>query len=108
MAKLMYSEVGGFHNFPDSETPSGWVDGEPIRQAILSAKRMTGTIPETLEAGLELVVSVNEVTPLPEELQIAFFSVVPQPPQDTPKRRPGRPPKNLVMENDLEHSTDDN
>lgn len=72
---LMYSETGGFHNFPDGETPAGWVDGEPIRQALLDAKRLTATIPE-----------------------------VPQPPQDTPKRRPGRPPKNVTpVENGHEH-----
>lgn len=76
--KLLYSEAGGFHNFPDGENPAGWVDGEPIRQAILDAKRMTDTIPAAPEA-----------------------PAAPQPPQDTPKRRPGRPPKTSVVENDL-------
>ena len=41
--KLMYSEVGGFHNFNDDDAESskkeGWVDGEPIRQKLLDAKR---------------------------------------------------------------------
>jgi hypothetical protein len=64
MSKLMYSELGGFAIFPDGEHPKGWVDGEPIRQKLLDAKRETVTLPE----------------------------VAPQPLQDT-KRRPGRPPK---------------
>lgn len=74
---LMYSETGGFHNFPDGEAPAGWVDGEPIRQALLDAKRLTATIPEVPAAPAA------------------------QPhPQDTPKRRPGRPPKTIAVEND--------
>lgn len=64
MSKLMYSESGGFATFPDHESPTGWVDGEPIRQKLLDAKRETATLPE----------------------------VALQPLQDT-KRRPGRPPK---------------
>ena len=39
---LMYSENGGFHNFPDSEVEQakkdGWVDGAPVRAAALAAK----------------------------------------------------------------------
>lgn len=61
----MYSEIGGFHYFPDGKAPAGWVDGEPIRQAILDAKRRKATIPAA-----------------PQETVL---------PQDTPKRRPGRP-----------------
>lgn len=64
MSKLMYSESGGFATFPDHESPTGWVDGEPIRQKLLDAKRETATLTE----------------------------VALQPLQDT-KRRPGRPPK---------------
>lgn len=41
--KLLYSEEGGFHNFSDDEAVAakedGWVDGEPIRQKLLDAKR---------------------------------------------------------------------
>ena len=103
----MYSEAGGYHIFADGEAvPAGWVDGEPIRQRALDAKRVTVTLPETREAGLELVVSVNEVFPVPEALQNAFARVVPQPPQDAPKRRPGRPPKNVAVENDHRNSPD--
>ena len=77
MPKLMYSEAGGFHNFPDGEAPAGWVDGEPIRQALLDAKSTT--------------VTLSEVPAAPAA----------QPhPQDTPKRRPGRPPKTIAVEND--------
>lgn len=40
---LMFSADGGFHNFSDNEVDAakaaGWVDGEPIRQATLAAKR---------------------------------------------------------------------
>jgi hypothetical protein len=83
MTKLMYSEAGGFHYFPDGMAPAGWVDGEPIRQALMSAKALLDAkrVPDIL----------------PE---------VPQPPQDT-KRRPGRPPKNVTpVENGYEHIPD--
>ena len=40
---LLYSEEGGFQNFSDDEATAakkaGWVDGEPIRQKLLDAKR---------------------------------------------------------------------
>ena len=40
---LMYSETGGFCNFNDDDAEAarkiGWVDGEPIRQKLLDAKR---------------------------------------------------------------------
>ena len=40
MSRLMYSEEGGFHEFADGEKiPTGWVDGEPVRQSLLDAKR---------------------------------------------------------------------
>lgn len=83
MPKLMYSEAGGFHNFPDGEQPAGWVDGEPIRQVLLSAKAL-------LDAK-SITVTLSEVPAAPAA----------QPhPQDTPKRRPGRPPKTIAVEND--------
>ena len=41
--KLMYSETGGFCNFNDDDAEAarkiGWVDGEPIRQKLIDAKR---------------------------------------------------------------------
>ncbi len=36
--KLMYKEDGGFHYFNDAESPAGWVDGEPVRKALMDAK----------------------------------------------------------------------
>ena len=51
MSKLMYSESGGFATFPDHESPTGWVDGEPIRQKLLDAKRETATLPEDSKVG---------------------------------------------------------
>ena len=66
----MYSELGGFADFPEGKVPAGWVDGEPVRKALLDAKRESAIIPE----------------------------VTLQHPQDTFKRRPGRPP-NKVVEN---------
>lgn len=78
MSKLMYSEAGGFHIFADGKTvPTGWVDGEPIRQFQMAAKAPA-------------VIAPTAVAP-----------EVPPHPQDTPKRRPGRPPKTSVVENDL-------
>ena len=68
MTKLMYSESGGFATFHDHETPTGWVDGEPIRKAIMDAKMGIAKPVET--------VTIQAVAP-----------------QDTPPRRPGRPPK---------------
>ncbi len=92
MSKLMYSEAGGFRDFTDGElasVPAGWVDGEPIRQALLSAKalldakRITATIPEVPAA-----------------------PAAPPHPQDTHKRRPGRPPKTIAVENDHRYIPD--
>ena len=68
MSKLMFSEEGGFHNFSDGESiPKGWVDGEPVRKALMDAKMGIAKPVET--------VTIQAETP-----------------QDTPKRRPGRPP----------------
>ena len=66
----MYSELGGFADFPEGGAPAGWVDGEPVRKALLDAKRKSAIIPE----------------------------VTSQHPQ-VEKPRLGRPPKNVV-END--------
>lgn len=68
MSKLMYSELGGFAHFREGEAPAGWVDGEPVRKALQDAKAGVAKPVET--------VTIQTVTP-----------------QDTPPRRPGRPPK---------------
>ena len=68
MVKLMYSELGGFANFQEGGAPAGWVDGEPIRKALMDAKMGIAKPVET--------VTIQAVAP-----------------QDTPPRRPGRPPK---------------
>ncbi len=65
---LMYSELGGFANFPEGGAPAGWVDGEPVRKALQDAKAGVAKTVET--------VTIQTVAP-----------------QDTPPRRPGRPPK---------------
>ncbi len=65
---LMYSELGGFANFPEGGAPAGWVDGEPVRKALQDAK-------------MGIAKTVETVT------------IQPETPQDTPPRRPGRPPK---------------
>jgi hypothetical protein len=64
----MYSELGGFANFPEGGAPAGWVDGEPVRKALQDAKAGVAKTVET--------VTIQTVAP-----------------QDTPPRRPGRPPK---------------
>lgn len=68
MSKLMYSELGGFAYFPEGGAPAGWVDGEPIRKALMDAKAGVAKPVET--------VTIQTVAP-----------------QDTPPRRPGRTPK---------------
>ena len=68
MTKLMYSELGGFAHFTEGCAPAGWVDGESIRKAIMDAKKGIAKPVETA--------TIQDVTP-----------------QDTPPRRPGRPPK---------------
>ena len=75
MSKLMYSESGGFHNFPDGESPAGWVDGEPIRKALMDAKMGIAKPVEPIAKPIETV-TIQAVAP-----------------QDTPPRRLGRPPK---------------
>ena len=72
MSKLMFKENGGFHSFSDVDvakaTADGWVDGEPVRKALVDAKMGIAKPVET--------VTIQAATP-----------------QDTPTRRPGRPPK---------------
>ncbi len=65
---LMYSELGGFANFPEGGAPAGWVDGEPVRKALQDAKAGVAKPVET--------VTIQTVAP-----------------QDTPPRRLGRTPK---------------
>ena len=69
MSKLMYSELGGFAHFPEGGAPVGWVDGAPVRKALMDAK--------------------NPPIAKPEEVA----TIKPVAPQDTPPRRLGRPPK---------------
>jgi hypothetical protein len=68
----MYSETGGFCNFNDDDAEAarkiGWVDGEPIRQKLLDAKRKPVAKP----------IETVTITPQPEV-----------------KRSPGRP-RNVV------------
>lgn len=69
MVKLMYSELGGFAHFPEGGAPTGWVDGESIRKALMDAK-------------IGIAKPVETVT------------MTQQSPQDSvEKRRPGRLPK---------------
>ena len=72
MSKLMFKENGGFHSFSDVDvakaTADGWVDGEPVRKALVDAKMGIAKPVET--------VTIQAATP-----------------QDTPPRRLGRPPK---------------
>ncbi len=78
--KLMYKEDGGFHYFGDAENPAGWVDGEPIRKALMDAKNP----PESRQTSATIPPIAK-----PEEV----VTIQPVAPQDT-KRRPGRPFKN--------------
>lgn len=72
---LMYSELGGFAHFPQGGAPAGWVDGEPIRKALMDAKMGIAKPVEPIAKPVETV-TIQTVAP-----------------QDTPPRRPGRPPK---------------
>ena len=65
----MYSELGGFANFPEGGAPAGWVDGEPVRKALQDAKNQ----------------------PIAKPVETVTIQAVA--PQDTPPRRLGRPPK---------------
>jgi hypothetical protein len=71
----MYSETGGFCNFNDDDAEAarkkGWVDGEPIRQKLLDAKRAP-------KAPIAKPVETVTITP-----------------QSEVKRSPGRP-RNVV------------
>ena len=66
---LMYSELGGFANFPEGGAPAGWVDGEPVRKALQDAKAGVAKPVET----------------------VTIQAVAPQ--DSVEKRRPGRTPK---------------
>ncbi len=67
MSKLMYSELGGFAYFKEGGAPAGWVDGEPVRKALMDAKMGIAKPVET--------VTIQPATPQAE------------------KPRLGRPPK---------------
>ena len=73
MSKLMFKENGGFHSFSDVDvakaTADGWVDGEPVRKALQDAKNP------------------------PIAKPVETVTIQAETPQDTPTRRPGRPPK---------------
>ena len=72
---LMYSELGGFAHFPQGGVPAGWVDGEPVRKALMNAKMGIAKPVEPIAKPVETV-TIQAATP-----------------QDTPPRRLGRPPK---------------
>jgi hypothetical protein len=80
--KIMFRE-GGFHNFHDDEVESalkdGWVDGEPIRQALLDAKRKDRAKSDTVT-----------IQPIAKPVEVATIT-----PQPEVKRSPGRP-RNVV------------
>ena len=73
MSKLMFKENGGFHSFSDVDvakaTADGWVDGEPVRKALMDAK-------------MGIAKPVETVTMTQQSPQ-----------ENVEKRRPGRPPK---------------
>jgi hypothetical protein len=51
--KLMYKEECGFQNFSDTEAEvakeDDWVDGEPVRQKLLAAKRVAQPVAKPQE-----------------------------------------------------------
>jgi len=81
--KLLYSEEGGFHHFTEEDAEAakktGWVDGEPIRQALLDAKRKDAAKSDTVT-----------ITPVAKPVE-----TVTMPTQPEVKRSPGRP-RNVV------------
>lgn len=79
--KLMFnSNDGGFHNFQEDEieevVKAGWVDGEPIRKAILNAKRKDAAKSDTVT-----------IANIPKPVTLSA--------QPEVKRSPGRP-RNVV------------
>lgn len=79
MLKLMFNaNDGGFHNFEDDELESarknGWVDGEPVRKAMLDAKRKPS----------EPIAKLAETVTMPAQPEVREV-----------KRSPGRP-RNVV------------
>ncbi len=81
--KLMFnSNDGGFHNFTDEDAEAakknGWVDGEPVRQQLLDAKR--SAVKPTI-AQVDLPVDVYVTMPVQAEV----------------KRSPGRPKKPSIL-----------
>ncbi len=85
MSKLMFNpNDGGFTNIYDDEmeaaVKAGWVDGEPIRQALLDAKAKARAKSDT--------VKIKQVD-LPVDVYVTM------PAQPEVKRSPGRP-RNVV------------
>ena len=84
MMKLMFNlNDGGFHNFQEDELDeakkAGWVDGEPIRKAMLDAKRKDDAKSVTVT-----IAKVPEPDTLPAQSEVQAV-----------KRAPGRPRKEV-------------
>lgn len=82
--KLMFNAIdGGFHNFTDEDAEAarktGWVDGAPIRQALLDAKVKDRAKSDTVT-----------ITPIAKPVETVTMPVQPE-----VKRSPGRP-RNVV------------
>lgn len=79
---LMYSPKGGFHHFPEGQVEDakkdGWIDGQPIWDAAVKAKRK-----DTAKADTIVLANPVEVDTIPVQSEV--------------KRSPGRPKRPSIL-----------
>jgi hypothetical protein len=80
--KLLFKDTGGFQNFQDDQVEAamkdGWVDGDPIRQAIIDAKAKDRAKSDTVT-----IANPPEIATMPVQSEV--------------KRSPGRPKKLSIL-----------
>ncbi len=82
--KLIFNSNGGFRRIPDSEfaaaTAEGWVDGQPIWDAAMEAKRKDAAKSDTVT-----IANVQETATMVVQSEV--------------KRSPGRPKRASILNN---------
>lgn len=101
--KLMFKSDGGFRHIPEDEltaaAAAGWVDGQPVWDAAMSAKRKVEEKPAEVT-----IAKVPENATMPAQSEVQPEA---QPEAQPVKRAPGRPRKEVPsVLNDLNDLND--
>lgn len=75
---LLYKEECGFNNFSESEAEvakeDGWVDGEPVRQKLLDAKRAAQVVAKPEESATLAVQPVKRAPGRPRNVEPSILT----------------------------------